>query len=62
MQDAIAADKTGDGFIFNMFLYELENYEFGYSRSISDVLEALGYTYDQIKIVLHGKLLYNFIK
>lgn len=48
MQDVIAADKTGDGFIFNMFLYELENHEFGYSGSVSDALEALGYTYDQI--------------
>ena len=27
-EEAIAADKTGDGFIYHMFLYELANHEY----------------------------------
>lgn len=43
-QKAIAEDKTGDGFIYEMFLYELDNHEYGYTHRIDDTLEALGYT------------------
>lgn len=51
MDDMIAADKTGDGFIFDMFYYELCNHEYGYvyDEAIDDTLEALGYTMEQIQ-------------
>ena len=41
-EDAVAADKTGDGFIYDMFDYELANHEYGYTRNPSDALAALG--------------------
>lgn len=51
MSDLIAADKTGDGFIFDMFYYELCNHEYGYvyDEAIEDTLEALGFTMEQIE-------------
>jgi len=41
---AIAADKTGEGFIYDMFCYELANHEFGYTGDIADTLDALDLT------------------
>lgn len=49
LQDAIAADRKGIGFIYQMFRYELTNYEFGYTGESVDALEALGYTEAQIE-------------
>ena len=49
LQDAIAADKSGTGFIYQMFRYELANYEFGYTGEADDALAALGYTEEQIE-------------
>lgn len=57
MKDAIAADKTGDGFIFDMFDYELANHEYGYTRDMTDALEALGLTLEDINAdqrLVHG--------
>lgn len=54
---AIAEDKTGDGFIYDMFLYELRNHEFGYTYDLSDTLDALKYTLSDIradKRLFHG--------
>lgn len=48
LKDAIAADTTGEGFTFQMFLYELDNHEFGYTGDTSDTLDALGYTADEV--------------
>ena len=48
-QDAIAADLTGDGFIFDMFLYELANHEYCITYDLEDTLDALGLTVEQIK-------------
>lgn len=45
---AIAGDKTGEGFVYQMFLQELNNHEFGYTGDTSDALEALGYTAEQV--------------
>lgn len=45
---AIEEDKTGEGFIYEMFLQELNNHEFGYTGDTSDALEALGYTAEQV--------------
>lgn len=47
--DAVAADKTGDGFIYQMFYYELENHEYSYTRDSTDAINALGYDEEDIK-------------
>lgn len=49
MADAIESDKTGEGFIFDMFNYELGNHEYVYTMDDTDTLEALGITYKDIK-------------
>ena len=43
-QQAIDEDTTGDGYVFDMFKYELVNHEYGYSGDLSYTLEALGLT------------------
>lgn len=48
MDAAIAGDKTGDGFIYQMFLCELRNNEYGYTGDVSDTLDTLGYTPESI--------------
>ena len=48
-EDAIVSDKTGEGYIYQMFLYELKNYEFGYTGDSDDVVEALDLTYEEIE-------------
>lgn len=48
LQAAIAEDTTGEGFIYEMFLYELDNHEYGYTRDTEDALDALGYTADEV--------------
>lgn len=48
MATAIAEDKTGEGFIYEMFLYELDNHEYGYTRDTEDTLDALGYTAEEV--------------
>lgn len=47
--DAIAADPTGDGFIYDMFLTELVNHEYGYTVTYGDTLEHLGYSMADIE-------------
>lgn len=44
---AIAEDKTGDGFIYQMFLCELSNHEYNYTEDVEETLDALGYTWEQ---------------
>ena len=46
---AIAADRTGDGFIYQMFYFELAAHEYGYTGEYDDTLEALGYTWEQVE-------------
>lgn len=48
LEAAIAEDTTGEGFIYEMFLYELDNHEYGYTRDTEDTLDALGYTADEV--------------
>ena len=48
LREAIDGDKTGEGFIYEMFLYELDNHEYGYTRDTEDTLDALGYTADEV--------------
>lgn len=49
LNDAIAADETGDGFIYDMFLYELRNHEYCITYSYEDTLNALGFTYEDLE-------------
>lgn len=56
-EEAIANDKTGDNFIYHMFLCELNNTEYGYTGNETDALEALDLTWEQLqadKRLLHG--------
>ena len=48
LQSAIAADETGDGFIYEMFLAELNGHEFGYTMDTEEALDALGYTAEEV--------------
>lgn len=57
MQAAIDADETGDGFIFDMFDYELANHEYNYTHDPEPTLECLGLTMEMVKAdarLLHG--------
>lgn len=45
---AVSEDKTGDGFVYQMFYYELCNHEFAYTEDLSDTLSSLGYTMEQV--------------
>ena len=57
MQDAIDADRTGDGFIHDMFLYELANHEYCITYDYEETFDALGLTHEQVnadKRLLHG--------
>lgn len=49
MQQAIDSDETGEGFIFEMFDYELGNHEYTYTNTIEDAINALGLTPDDIR-------------
>jgi hypothetical protein len=42
MQDAIDSDITGEGFILEMFSYELSNHEYVITHDVEDALNALG--------------------
>ena len=49
LREAIAEDETGDGFIFEMFLYELGNHEYDVTMELNETLDALGYTMEDIQ-------------
>lgn len=42
--DAIAADKDGTGYLFEMFEYELGNHEYCVTYDCEDAVNACGYT------------------
>ena len=48
LQAAIAEDKTGQGFIYEMVLCELDNHEYGYTMDTEETLDTLGYTADEV--------------
>ena len=48
-KEAINNDLDSTGFILDMFHYELNNHEYGYTWDTSDTLDALGYTREEIK-------------
>ncbi len=47
-KEAIAADKTGNGYIYDMFNTELSNHEYVVTGDITDTLDALGMEYSDI--------------
>lgn len=49
MDAAIAADTTGEGFIHDMFRYELSNHEYIYTLDAEETLDALGYTREDVE-------------
>ena len=49
LQSAIAGDQTGDGFIYEMFLYELGNHEYDVTMELDETLDALDYTPEEIQ-------------
>lgn len=46
---AIGADKTGDGFIKDMFLSELRNHEYTYTLDTVETVESCGFTEEQVE-------------
>jgi hypothetical protein len=57
MDSAIAEDLTGDGFIYEMFNYELSNHEYVITGDTEDTINALGLTIEEIqqdKRLLHA--------
>lgn len=42
------ARKYGDEYLFEMFNYELANHEYCVTRDVTDTLEALGLTMDEV--------------
>lgn len=48
MKEAIASDPTGEGFIKDMFLYELANHEYCITYDLRDTLEALDLTINEV--------------
>ena len=46
--EAVASDTTGEGFIFQMFLAELENHEYSYTGDPTDAVAAAGYSLNEI--------------
>lgn len=56
-QAAIAADTTGDGFIYDMFYYELANHEYCITYEYDETFDSLGLTEEEVnadKRLLHG--------
>ena len=47
-KEAIAADETGYGFIYDMFNYELANHEYCITWDLEPTLDALGLTLAEI--------------
>ncbi|MGM1023225.1 MAG: DUF7659 family protein [Bacillota bacterium] len=57
MKEAIDSDLTGEGFIFDMFDYELANHEYSYTWDVEPTLDALGLTVEEVNAnekLLHG--------
>ena len=44
VEAAISADETGDGFIKDMFLYELRNHEYTYTLDTEETFDACGFS------------------
>lgn len=42
--EAMAADKDGTGYLYDMFRTELANHEYGYTTDVTETVESLGLT------------------
>lgn len=51
LQEAIGADPTGRGFIYEMFRTELSNHEYAYTQDVSETLDCLGITQQMLEAV-----------
>lgn len=49
LEAAIKADETGDGFIKDMFLYELRNHEYTYTLDTEETLNAFGFSEAEVE-------------
>ena len=49
LMTAIEQDKTGDGFIYDMFDMELANHEYGYTMDFTDAIYAVGLSITDIE-------------
>jgi hypothetical protein len=49
MEDAIKGDTKGNGFIFEMFNYELANQEYCITGDVFDTLDSLGITFEEVE-------------
>ncbi len=58
MQDAINADESGEGFIFQMFYEEMANHEFVLTYDTEEVLSACGL--DWHKVNCNQRLAHGF--
>lgn len=47
-ETAMDADRTGDGYLLEMFRCELANHEYGYTRDAEPALMALGVSWEDI--------------
>lgn len=48
MEAAIKADQTGEGFIYDMFIYELANHEYCITYDLEPTLDACGLSEDEV--------------
>lgn len=48
-EEAIKNDTTGEGYIKDMFDYELANHEYGYTYDLTDTLDSLGLSMEDIQ-------------
>ena len=48
LNSKINDEQTSDKFIYEMFLYELENHEYGYTCEIDSTLDSLGFSIEDI--------------
>jgi hypothetical protein len=57
METAIKSDTTGEGFVYEMFSYELSNHEYCITGDVEPTLDALGLTIEKVNAsapLLHG--------
>ena len=47
-KEAMMNDLTGEGYIKDMFEYELANHEYGYTYDLEDTLNAIGLSMEEI--------------
>ena len=48
-KEAMASDKTGVGYIYDMFCYQLSNHEYAYTMNAEPALDALDLTLEDVE-------------